>query len=63
MGLLPLRACVIFARGRHGDQCLCLKQLHTSIIDTLQVLQRRIVFLDTLHDRLRDVFVATALLL
>lgn len=63
MGLLPLRACVIFARGRHGDRCLCLKQLHMSIIDTLQVLQRRIVSFDKSNDRLIVVFVATALLL
>jgi hypothetical protein len=63
MGLLPLSACVIFARGRHGDRCLCLKQLHISIIDTSQVLQHHIVSFSELDDMLGVVFIANTLLL
>ena len=54
------RACVIFARGRHGDRCLCLKQLHMSTVDV----QRRCTSsFDKPLDRLADVFVATTLML
>lgn len=63
MGLLPLSACVIFARGRHGDRCLCLKQLHISIIDTLQILQHHIVSFSDLYDRLGVTITAYILLM